>query len=96
MLDMKDKKYAEYRVKSSSPVETLSKSLVISVTEGKEVELKAVGANAVNQAIKACAAARGLLASKGFDVYVIPGFFQLMDETDGKQKTGVLLKLLVR
>ena len=40
----------------------------------KEVKLRAVGAGAVNQGIKAIAIARGYTAPKGYDLKCIPGF----------------------
>jgi stage V sporulation protein S len=36
--------------------------------------LRAIGAGAVNQAIKACAIARGYVAPRGIDLSIRPGF----------------------
>ncbi len=45
-------------------------------TSGR-VELRAIGAGAVNQAIKAAARARYYLAEDEIDIVVIPGFVEL-------------------
>lgn len=65
------------KVSSTSSVPQLSGSIVISIEEGCAVEVRAVGAGAVNQMYKAIASARGVLATKGKDLYIKPGF----DET---------------
>jgi len=47
------------------------------VRETRRAEVQAIGAGAVNQAIKACAIARGYLAEDGIDVVVIPSFTEV-------------------
>ncbi len=47
------------------------------VRESRRAEVQAIGAGAVNQAIKACAIARGYLAEDGIDVVVIPSFTEV-------------------
>ena len=53
--------------------------------------LQAVGAGAVNQALKAATIAKGFAAPNGYDLVVSPAFVDL--DVDGKEKTG--LKLVV-
>jgi len=48
------------------------------VRESHRAEVQAIGAGAVNQAIKACAIARGYLAEDGIDVIVIPSFAEVV------------------
>jgi stage V sporulation protein S len=48
------------------------------VRESNHAEVQAIGAGAVNQAIKACAIARGYLQEDGIDVIVIPSFVEVM------------------
>lgn len=57
-----------------------------------EVEIQAIGAGALNQAIKAVAIARGYVAPTGHDLIVIPGFTDIM--IDDEEKTAI--KLFVR
>jgi len=50
-------------------------------------EVQAIGAGAVNQAIKAVAIARGYLALDGLDVISIPSFVEV--EIDGQERTAI-------
>lgn len=81
------------KVASGSNVSSLAGSIVKSVESNKEVELNAIGASAVNQAVKAFTIARGLLASKSIDVLCKTGF-KVVD-IDGKEVTSIVLKLIV-
>ena len=58
------------------------------------VELHAIGAAAVNQAIKAIAISRGYVASAGLDLVCIPSFIDL--SLDGLERTGIRLLVEVR
>ena len=55
-------------------------------TNGK-VELQAIGAAAVNQAIKAVAIARTFLAADGLDLLLVPAFRDVTIE--GEEKTAI-------
>jgi len=48
------------------------------VRESGRAEVQAIGAGAVNQAVKAVAIARGYLAEDGIDVVCIPSFTEVM------------------
>ena len=52
-------------------------------------EVQAIGAGAVNQAIKAVTIARGYLALEGIDIIFIPVFIEL--SIDGLERTAVRL-----
>ena len=56
------------------------------------VELRAVGAGAVNQAVKSIAIARGYVASAGMNLNCIPAFSEF--EVDGEDRA--LIKFIVR
>ena len=60
-----------------------------SIRESGEAELQAVGAGAVNQAVKACAVARGYLATNGIDLVLIPAFANVV--IDDEERTGIKL-----
>ena len=63
------------KVASSSSVKSVAGSIVKSYEDGAiKVEMTAIGAGAVNQAVKSIAMARGFLSAKGRDLYVAPGF----------------------
>ncbi len=51
------------------------------------VEIQAVGASAVNQAVKAIAIARGFVAPNGIDLVAIPAFVEIA--IDGEERTAI-------
>lgn len=77
------------KVASSSNPSSVAGALVKNMQEGKAVELLAVGAGAINQAVKAVAIARGYISPQGVDITVKPGFEDV--EIEGKKKTAVKL-----
>lgn len=61
------------------------------IREVGRAEVQAIGAGAVNQAIKAVAIARGYLALEGMDVVCAPAFTEV--DIEGQERTA--LKLVV-
>lgn len=59
------------------------------IREHKHAEVQAVGAGAVNQAIKAAAIARGYLALDGIDIVMIPYFSEIL--IDNQERTAIRL-----
>lgn len=57
--------------------------------EHKHAEVQAIGAGAVNQAVKATAIARGYLELDGIDICCIPQFAEIM--IDGQERTAIRL-----
>jgi stage V sporulation protein S len=57
------------------------------IREYGRAEVQAIGAGAVNQAIKAVAIARGYLALDGIDVVCVPAFTEV--SIDGQERTAV-------
>jgi len=55
-------------------------------------EVQAIGASAVNQAIKAVAIARSYLTLDGIDIVCVPEFVEI--EIDGQERTA--LKLIIQ
>ena len=55
----------------------------------KESEMQAIGAGALNQAVKAVAIARGFVAPSGVDLVCIPAFAEV--EVEGEDRTGIKL-----
>lgn len=85
--------YKKIKVSAKSPVPQLAGSIVISVENGDNVELRAVGASAVNQMYKAIASARGTLATKGKDLFIKPGFDEIKE--DGCEKTVMIAHIVI-
>jgi stage V sporulation protein S len=59
------------------------------IRESKRADVQAIGAGAVNQAIKACAIARGYLEEDGINIIVIPEFVDVV--IGGQERTAVRL-----
>jgi stage V sporulation protein S len=59
-----------------------------------KVEVQAIGAGAINQAIKAIAISRGYVAPGGLDLVCIPSFINI--SIDGEERTGIRLVVEVR
>jgi stage V sporulation protein S len=61
------------------------------IRERGRVDVQAIGAGAVNQAMKAAAIARGYLQLDGIDVVVIPSFLDVI--IDGTERTAIRLSI---
>lgn len=62
------------------------------VREHKRAEIQAIGAGAVNQAIKAAAIARGYLADDGIDVICIPYFTEVIIEEQERTALRLIIE----
>lgn len=62
--------------------------------ENKRAEVQAIGAIAVNQAVKALALAKGYLNDDGYDVIFIPEFVDV--DIDGKIRTAIKFTVELR
>lgn len=62
------------KVSAGSNPQTVASAIAHSVYENKACKLRAVGAGAVNQTVKAIAIARGYAAPRGYNLKCIPGF----------------------
>lgn len=79
------------RVASNSNTTAVAGAIAWSVRNDGYAEIEAIGAGAVNQAVKAVAVARGFLALEGIDAVLIPSFVTV--NIGGEERTA--LKLLV-
>ena len=61
------------------------------VRENGRAEVQAIGAGAVNQALKAAAIAHGYLELDGIDIVCIPSFVEV--EIDGQERTAIKLSI---
>lgn len=64
------------------------------IREHKHADVQAIGAGAVNQAIKAIAIARGYLEQDGLDIVCVPTFVEV--DVSGEERTAVKLAVEVR
>ncbi|MBM3122130.1 MAG: stage V sporulation protein S [Chloroflexi bacterium] len=77
------------KVSAESRTSAVAGAIAGVVREHKRAEVQAIGAGAVNQAVKATAIARGYLHEDGLDVVCIPEFTTV--EIEGKERTAVRL-----
>jgi stage V sporulation protein S len=59
--------------------------------EKGQVDVQAIGAGAVNQAVKAVTIARGYLELDGIDIICVPSFVEVL--IDGQERTAVRLSI---
>ncbi len=81
------------RVKSSSAASSLASAISHGVYDGKRVTLRAIGAGAVNQAVKAVAIAGSFVAPRGVSLTMRPGFTTVIME-DGEERSAIVLYVI--
>ena len=75
------------RVSATSKSSALAGCIAGVIRNNGRAELQAIGAAAVNQAIKAAAIAREFLALDGLDIVLIPAFTQVM--VGGQERSAI-------
>ena len=75
------------KVSAQSQPKAVAGALAAVLRERSTAELQAVGAGAVNQAVKAIAITRGFVAPNGIDLVVIPAFAEIL--IDGEERTAI-------
>lgn len=71
------------RVSAGSNPQSVASAIAHSIYETRACKVRAVGAGAVNQAVKAIAIARGYTAPRGLDLMCVPGFASI-ESHDGQ------------
>ena len=77
------------KVSSKSNPSSVAGALANIFKEKNNVEIQAVGAGAINQAIKSIAIARGYIAPSGKNLICIPAFAEV--QVEGEDRTGIKL-----
>ena len=75
------------KVSADSNPKAVAGALAALLREHGSAELQAIGAGAVNQAVKAIAITRGVIAPNGIDLVAIPAFTKV--EIDGQERTAI-------
>lgn len=75
------------KVSSKSSPASVAGAIAGMVKDGVPVEMQAVGAGAVNQAVKAIAISRGFLSPVGIEISCIPSFADII--IDGEYRTAI-------
>ena len=77
------------KVSSKSNPNSVAGALAGVLRKKGNAEIQAIGAGALNQAVKSIAIARGFVAPSGLDLICVPAFTDI--EIDGEQKTAIKL-----
>lgn len=75
------------RVSAQSRSSAVAGAIAGVVREHRHADVQAIGAGAVNQAIKAIAIARSYLQLDGLNIVCIPAFVEV--EVNGEERTGI-------
>jgi len=75
------------RVASTSNPKSVAGAIAAVLEHESRVEILAVGAGAVNQAVKAIAVTRGYVAPKGVELFTLISFTKI--DIDGNEKTAI-------
>lgn len=77
------------KVSARSNPTAVAGAIAAVIRELGSAELQAVGAGAINQAVKAIAIARGYVAPGGIDLVCVPAFQDIF--IDGEERTAIKL-----
>ncbi len=77
------------KVKGNSRTAAVAGAIAGVIREYRHAEVQAIGAGAVNQAVKALVLARHYLAEEGIDVVAIPEFVDV--QIEDKERTAIKL-----
>ena len=77
------------KVSTKSNPNSVAGALASVLRQNRCAEMQAIGAGAINQAVKAVAIARGFMAPSGVDLVCIPAFMDVL--IDGQEHYGIRL-----
>jgi stage V sporulation protein S len=77
------------KVSATSKPVSVAGAIAGVIRSQQRVEVQAIGAGAINQAVKAIAISRGYVAPGGIDLVCIPSFIDI--SIDGQERTGIRL-----
>ncbi len=75
------------KVSAKSKPKAVAGALAAILRNEKRVEMQAIGAGAINQAVKAIAICRGYVAPNGINLIMYPSFAEI--EIDGEERTAI-------
>ena len=82
------------KVSARSVPKSVAGAIAAVIRENEEVEVQAVGAGALNQAVKSIAIARSYMALIGVDIICIPAFTTV--DIDGEERTAIKFIVEIR
>jgi stage V sporulation protein S len=75
------------KVAAKSRTSAVAGAIAGVIREHQRADVQAIGASAVNQAVKAIALAKGYLAEDGYDIVCVPRFVDV--DIEGKLRTAI-------
>jgi len=75
------------KVAATSRTSAVAGAIAGVIREHQHADVQAIGASAVNQAVKALALARGYLAEDGYNIVCVPQFVDV--DINGKVRTAI-------
>ncbi len=81
----------QLKISATSNPNSVAGAIVPLIKENEFVEMQAIGAGALNQAIKGIAIARGFVAPLGINLVCIPTFVDVT--IDGESRTAIRLTI---
>jgi stage V sporulation protein S len=75
------------KVAASSRTSAVAGAIAGVIREHQHADVQAIGASAVNQAVKAIALAKGYLAEDGYNIVCVPHFVDV--DIEGKLRTAI-------
>lgn len=94
LLDGEHLKADIIKVSAKSRSTAVAGAIAAVIREQRFAEVQAIGAGAVNQAVKALAIARGYLSRDDIDIVFTPYFTEV--DIDGQERTAVRFKVETR
>ena len=82
------------KISSKSNPNSVAGAIAGLVKESNKAEMQAIGAGALNQAVKANAIARGFVAPSGVEIVCIPNITK--KKVEGEDRTGIKLIVVSR
>jgi stage V sporulation protein S len=82
------------KVSATSLTTSVAGAIAGVIRERRQADVQAIGASAVNQAVKAIAIARGYLQGDGIEIVCIPQFVEV--EIEGQERTALRFAIEVR
>ena len=79
------------KISSKSNPNSVAGAIAGLVKESSKAEMQAIGAGAINQAVKAVAIAKGFVAPSGMDLVCSPAFTEVT--IDNEDKTGIKITI---
>ena len=81
----------ELKVSSKTNPSSLAGAIASLLKEGKTINVKTIGAGALNQAMKGITIARGFVIVQGIDINCVPSFYST--EIDGEEISAIMISL---